>query len=114
MIIDAHAHIGGSLIKREDNPEDALVALMDEYNVDKAIVFPIMPLPTKDPKAMENTREKDFKNERVISAVKKYPGRLFGALCVNPWKGEAVDKIQGGLERDGIVWSQNSSYAPCF
>ena len=100
MIIDAHAHIGGGLIKRQDDPEDALVAAMDTYGVDKAIAFPIMPLPLKDPQATENTRDKDFKNEWVIRAVKKHPGRLFGALCPNPWKGDDLEDMLGGK---GIV-----------
>ncbi len=103
MIVDAHAHIGGALIGRETSPEDALVALMEEYRVDKAIVFPIMPLSVRDPEALGNTRDRDFKNEWVITAIKKYSGKLFGALCVNPWKRRAIEEFEQEFRQGGIV-----------
>jgi hypothetical protein len=76
---------------------------MGKYQVDKAIVFPIMPLSIKDPHALQNTKDQDFRNEWVITAIEKYPGKLFGALCVNPWKRGAMEEFEQEFRHGGIV-----------
>ena len=103
MIIDAHAHIGGMLLNGKENTVDALIAHMDEYGVDKAILFPILPLPLARPDVLELARNKGFRNDLVFSAVKKFPERLFGICCVNPRNPEEVSSIDDRIKNGGVV-----------
>ncbi len=102
MIIDAHAHIGGLLLNGEENTLEALIAHMDEYGVDKAILFPILTLPMARPDALEIAKDKSFRNDLVFSAVHQYPDRLFGIYCVNPRNTREVSSIDERI-RDGSV-----------
>ena len=48
---------------------DAIIADMDQYGVDKAVVMPTF-----------CSELSDTKNEKTVEAIKKHPGRLFGLM----------------------------------
>jgi len=102
VIIDSHVHIGGMLLNGKENTVEALIAHMDEYHIDKAILFPILPLPFDSPDVLEIAKGKSFRNDLVLSAVKKFPDRFFGIYCVNPRNPEDVSLIDDGI-RDGNI-----------
>jgi len=84
LAIDAHCHIGDMKGERHGirrfTSED-LIARMDRHGIDLAVVCSLIsPLWEPD----------DFiqGNDRVIAAVREYPGRLAGLAVVNPKHGE--------------------------
>jgi len=97
MIIDAHAHVGGALLNGRENTVDTLVAHMDEYGIDRAIVFPILPLPLGRPDILEIAKRKSFLNDLVFSAVRDFPDRFFGMYCVNPNNSKEVSSIDSRI-----------------
>ena len=103
MTIDAHAHIGGIHPNGEENTVESLIALMDEYDVDKALLYPILPLPLARPDALEIAKTKSFRNDLVFSAVKRFPDRFFGIYCVHPGKEEEIALIDEKIDDGSVV-----------
>jgi len=82
--IDAHAHI-----QQLDYPfnvditAEEFVALMEAYNIEKAIVS-------------------DVNNENISSAVKRYPDRLIGIVWVDPKAENAIDLVKLYVKEHGF------------
>lgn len=74
--IDAHSHIGtfGGWASCSITPEE-LIADMDEYNVEKAVIC-------------------TYPQQESIDACDKYPDRFVGCLWVNPTEGAKVVEAQ--------------------
>ncbi|MFH2132069.1 MAG: amidohydrolase family protein [bacterium] len=111
MIIDAHTHIfpddirrhreryfkgepGFELLYRDTQKSrmasaEELLAVMDEQGVDVSVVFGF---PWQQP---ETTR---LHNNTVMAAVKRYPGRLVGLCCLDPFMKHPVAEIERCLE----------------
>ena len=73
MIVDSHTHIGNEQLCNIVMDSKDLLAVMEEYHVDKAIVQP----QGGAPDIMENTRE-------VADLVAAHPGMLYGLASFNP------------------------------
>jgi predicted TIM-barrel fold metal-dependent hydrolase len=76
-VIDAHVHLGHGREKTLDT--DQLLALMDRYGVDRAVVCPV------DSEIILHNRAG---NDRILDAVRAHPDRLVGFAVANPWYGE--------------------------
>lgn len=74
MVIDAHTHIGKYPLFNVELDAHDLIAIMDNYDIQKALVFTIP-------------------NSLSREAVKKYQGRLYGLVWVNPLKGEKAVRL---------------------
>ena len=119
MIIDFHTHIFPEAIRdnREtyfpsepgfkllyDSPGSKLVgakeivAAMDEQGVDRSVVFGF---PWQDPALFK------MQNDYVMEVVTRYPDRLVGLCCFDPFSKEAVSEarrcLQGGLSGIGEI-----------
>ncbi len=78
-IIDGHLHIGGPAERR--GSVDDILALMDEYNIEKAVAFPAPGLRPD--------------NTALAGAIARYPDRFIGFTWINPHHGqEAVDELE--------------------
>ncbi len=119
MIIDFHTHIFPKSIRENrekyfpfepafkllyDSPKSKLVgakeivAAMDAQGVDRSVVFGF---PWKSEDIFR------FHNDYILEAVKRYPDRLIGLCCFDPFNREAVSEAQrcleGGLSGIGEV-----------
>ena len=106
MIIDIHTHIFPKIIQNQrdlffegepafkllyDNPKSIIVGVkqlieaMDKDNVDRSVVFGF---PWKN--------EQYFKqnNDYVMEAVAKYPDRLYGFCCLDPYHPNSVKEVE--------------------
>ena len=85
QVIDAHAHLGefGGWANVRISA-DELVADMDEFNIERTVVF-MLP------------------NDIVRAAVQKYPDRLIGYVWVNPYDGDkAIAEIKVAINDWGF------------
>jgi uncharacterized protein len=86
--IDSHVHIGDGY--RMQLSADVLLKLMDEAEIQKAIVCPMDKCI-----AVENRQGNDY----VMQAVKSHPDRLQGMAVANPWFGKlAIDELRRAFE----------------
>jgi predicted TIM-barrel fold metal-dependent hydrolase len=78
LAIDTHCHIGKSQNSESGGIDgDDLIAGMDRYGITAAIV---LPLPSVEDYVAEH--------DRIARLVEKYPGRIFGAVCIRPQVGQ--------------------------
>jgi len=112
MIIDFHTHIFPGKIRRSREkyfPNEAefsllyslpkarltgaqeLITAMDEQGVDQAVVFGF---PWKNPKTLSEH------NDYIAEAVGKFPKRLIGYCCLDPFSEKAADEAQRCLKRN--------------
>ena len=119
MIIDFHTHIFPKAIRENretyfpsepafkllyDSPGSKLVgakeivAAMDEQGVDRSVVFGF---PWKDSATFK------MQNDYVMEVVTRYPERLAGLCCFDPFNREAVSEarrcLEGGLSGIGEI-----------
>ncbi len=73
MIIDAHQHFAGCFVFDHHVGESELIGAMDENGVDAAMV---MPFPGTDKEAKVH--------DAIEELGKKYPGRIYGMISINP------------------------------
>jgi hypothetical protein len=86
-IIDAHCHIGEGRYKRLTASE--LIALMDENDIEKAVVCPV-----EEHITVYNREGNDY----ILRAMKEHPDRLIGFATVNPWYGDsAVEELRRAI-----------------
>jgi uncharacterized protein len=106
MIIDIHTHIfppeirhhrqnflkneaAFTLLYKSETAKivgaDKIVAAMDEQGVDKSVVFGF---PWRSP---QTTRQH---NDYIIEAVNRYPKRLIGFACVDPFDNTAPEEVE--------------------
>ena len=79
QIIDAHVHVGHG--REKELSVDELLAQMDEYGVDRAVICPV-----EEEIVVENRAG----NDRILAAVRAHPDRLVGFAVANPWFGQAA------------------------
>ncbi len=77
VIIDAHTHIGTCQVLGANSTAQAVLESMDRYQITTSLVQP-HPWP-KDPQ-----RE----HEQIAELAAKYPGRIYGMACLNPYLDE--------------------------
>lgn len=85
MKIDAHTHIGsfGGFFNVHVS-EQEFIALMDEYEVEKAVCCALP-------------------NQQVRDLVKKHPGRVIGAVWLNPHDGKkALEELNRAVQEWGF------------
>jgi hypothetical protein len=114
MIIDAHTHIfPGKIRKNRDkyfagepafkqlyqSPKSRLIgaqevlASMDDTQVDKAVVFGF---PWKDPLLFKQH------NDYIIEVVNRYPQRLIGLVCFDPFSDGVAEETRRCLQKGGL------------
>jgi uncharacterized protein len=95
VIVDSHAHVDEVPALGWLDPASALIDLMDEAGVDRAIVMTYTDLPAVNPRALEY----------LADQIRRYPGRLIGYARVHPWYPEALDLLErafGELDMKGV------------
>jgi predicted TIM-barrel fold metal-dependent hydrolase len=66
------------------DPASALIELLDDAHIDRAIVMTYTELPAVNPNALEYLAEQ----------IARYPDRLIGYVRVHPWYPEVLDLIE--------------------
>jgi len=94
MIIDAHTHLGECKVFGDKVSEKELIDTMDKNEVKTSIVQPFPGDP--DPVSTHN---------RIASLSKKYPGRIFGMVSLNPHmdKDEYFKEVERCIKELGFV-----------
>lgn len=80
MIVDSHTHVDEAPAYGWFDPPEAIVRLMDEARIDKAVVMTYRDAPEPDERVIEYLAE----------AVQRYPDRLIGYARMNPRYGDAA------------------------
>jgi hypothetical protein len=99
MIIDSHTHVGEAPIFGRFDPPEAIIRLMDEARIDKAIVMTYRDAPGPE----------EGVSEHVAEAVQRYPDRLIGYARMTPRygasAGEFIDRAirENGMSRPMIA-----------
>jgi predicted TIM-barrel fold metal-dependent hydrolase len=89
MIIDAHCHLGP--YGRRVWTATRLIADMDAWKIDRAVVFP-----TGGHKPTDYSKE----NDQVLNAVRRHPSRLIGFARVNPHFGsDSVVEVERAVSK---------------
>lgn len=84
MVIDSHTHIGEFPLFNVKLEADGLVSIMDHYEIQKALVFTVP-------------------NSLTLEAVKKYQGRLYGLVWVNPHeRDKAAELVEKAITEWGF------------
>lgn len=89
---------------------EELIALLDEANVDKAVMMSLGLLGAALPDDAAVRAENDF----VAGEVAKFPGRLIGFCGVNPLYSGAIEELDRCLNLDGMVGIKMAVNAPQF
>lgn len=95
MIIDSHTHVDLVEAWGWMDPPEAILDLMDEANVDRAIIMTYR----------DATGPDDPSTEYIRKAVEKYPDRLTGYVRINPnapGASEALDQAIGDYHMKGL------------
>lgn len=86
MKIDSHTHLG--LAPGERRAEE-LVAMLDEYAIERAIAFPAVSGLTGSPRKIATA------NDYLAEAMRQHPSRIVGFCTVNPYhEQEAWDELE--------------------
>lgn len=93
-IIDAHTHIEGLPDCEWQDPPELMLRLMDEAEIDQAIVMTYCDAPLQH----EHYNPLDY----VHAAVSKYPDRLLAFARLNPGADEAVDLLEEAISQRGF------------
>jgi predicted TIM-barrel fold metal-dependent hydrolase len=92
LIVDSHAHVDEVPALGWMDPASALIELMDEAEVDQAIVMTYTELPAVNPNALDY----------LAAQIALYPNRLIGYVRVHPWYPEALDLIERAFGEFGM------------
>ncbi|HET6456711.1 MAG TPA: amidohydrolase family protein [Armatimonadota bacterium] len=86
--VDFHTHLGGSPRPGYQDTPQNLLEWLGEYGVDGALISPLNSL-------YSGCTDHRPENDAIFEYCSQAPGRLFGALCVNPLIGNpALDEIR--------------------
>jgi predicted TIM-barrel fold metal-dependent hydrolase len=77
MNVDTHEHLGRSRFTGYETTASGLMASMDRYHIDAALVLPQATLDTAS-----------AQHDLIAAAVHNAPGKLFGVASICPWVGE--------------------------
>jgi len=83
VIVDSHAHVDEVPALGWMDPASSLIELMDDAQIDQAIVMTYTELPAVNPNALDYLAEQ----------IAKFPGRLIGYVRVHPWYPEVLDLV---------------------
>lgn len=83
MIIDSHTHVDEAPAYGWFDPPEAIVGLMDEAEIDRAVVMTYRDAPGPDERVIEYLAE----------AIQRYPDRLIGYARMNPRYGDAAVEL---------------------
>jgi len=107
-VCDAHVHLGMSgPWQPYMNPTiyvDELIRLFNEYDVERAIVFPNPNVGDKYPKM----------NDYIAECVKKYPRRLIGFGRVDPRREDSLKELNRIKNRLGLTGLKLHPIVECF
>ncbi len=87
MIVDSHAHVDEVPALGWMDPADALVGLMDDAGIDRAVVMSYTELPAVNPLALEY----------LAAQIATHPDRLIGYVRLHPWYPESLDLLDRAL-----------------
>ena len=86
--IDFHTHFGGKAKPGYQDTPCGLLEWMAQFEVDGAVIAPLNSL-------YSSCADHRPENDAIFKYCAQVPGRLFGALCVNPLMGKvALDEIR--------------------
>jgi len=88
VIIDSHAHVDEAAALGWMDPASALVPLLDDAGIDRAVVMTYTELPAINPHALEY----------LAAQIALYPDRLVGYVRLHPWYPEVLDLLDRALE----------------
>lgn len=92
-IFDAHTHLGEARHSGRSCSADQMLARMDGSGVDRSL---LIPFPVVD----------DYRKQHdaIAAAVRAYPGRFAGAVCLNPFvsRQEFLDEVRRCVEELGF------------
>jgi uncharacterized protein len=88
VIIDSHAHVDEVAALGWIDPASALVPLLDDAGIDRAVVMTYTELPAINPHALEY----------LAAQIALYPDRLVGYVRLHPWYPDVLDLLDQALE----------------
>ena len=107
-ICDAHVHLGRSgPWQPHVDPSiyvEKLIPLLDEYNVERAVVFPNPNVGDEYPKT----------NDYIAKCVKKYPERLVGFGRVDPRRQDSIRELARMKKVLGLTGLKLHPFVECF
>ncbi|MGH9672063.1 MAG: amidohydrolase family protein [Bryobacteraceae bacterium] len=92
-LYDTHTHLGSAFHSGRQMTADAMLAHMDAAGIDRSLLIPF-------PVVADYRAEHDL----IARAVREYPDRFTGALCMNPFlpEQEVADEVRRGVEQLGL------------
>ncbi len=93
MIIDSHVHVDELTSIGWVDPPEAILKLMDEAGIEKAVIMTYTDAPGLNPQALEY----------IADAVKKHSDRLYGYARMNPFYGaQAIEMFERAITEYGL------------
>ena len=92
-IFDAHTHLGDALHSGRSCSADRMLAQMAGSGIDRSLLIPF-------PVVEDHRKQHDV----IAAAVRAYPGRFAGAVCLNPFlpRQEFLDEVRRCVEELGF------------
>lgn len=92
-IFDAHTHLGYALHSGRSCSADRMLAQMAGSGIDRSLLIPFP--------VVEDYRKQ---HDVIAAAVRSYPGRFAGAVCLNPFlpRQEFLDEVRRCVEELGF------------
>jgi predicted TIM-barrel fold metal-dependent hydrolase len=87
MIVDSHAHVDESEIFGWLDPPEALINLMDEAGISRAVVMTYVDVPGVDMRGLKY----------IAEVVRRYPDRLVGYARMNPYGEDAISLFREAI-----------------
>jgi predicted TIM-barrel fold metal-dependent hydrolase len=92
-VVDFHAYVGRDAYGDHAQTAEQLITSMDDYDIDAAVVAPLLDVPGPDLEA----------HDRLLEAASSYPGRLIPFARLDPRYGElAFRELETRLDDDGF------------
>jgi uncharacterized protein len=83
LIIDSHTHVDEAPVFGWYDPPETIIRLLDEAEIDQAIVMTYRDAPGPEERIIEY----------IAEAIQRYPGRLIGYARMNPRYGEEAVRL---------------------
>ena len=93
-IVDSHVHLGDCRMCEYDNVEDDVLHALEENGVSTAILQPF-----------PNANDVDAVHARISALSRKFPGRVYGIVSVNPHSDAKIyrSRVRKIIEGGGFV-----------
>lgn len=92
MIIDIHAHLWGS---RYEEDKKSILKAMEQYSLDRVYISALRSY-------ISDAEEIDFLNKLVYDFMQEEPGRIGGAVYVNPRNANVMDVLKRATQEQGF------------